>query len=205
MYRSGAGGFVAITKNADDQLDAPYDVKEWAASKEYARDDLVITNANTGDAYQLWRSLQDRTADATDQTASTNAEPAELNAAYWEKHEAGTLLGLSSWTLTRGVTETNRRLLIENSPRTTYSASAPTLELNLLDNYQGSPTQRILAVPNSIVYVRLYPTGKGTGLEIIQGYMRVGESTHDGGDGETDVSRTVTLAADGDFTSSTQA
>ena len=206
MYRSGAGGFVAITKNADDQLDAPYDVEAWAASKEYARDDLVITNAVSGDEYQLWRALQDHTSDAAEKTSGApNTTPDQLSATYWEKHETGTLLGLSSWTLTRGVTETNRRLLIESSPRTTYSTTAPTLELNLLDNYQGSRTQRILAVPNSNVYVKLYPTGKGTGLEVIQGNMRVGESTHDGGDGETDVSRTVTLAADGDFTSSTQA
>ena len=205
MFRTGAGGFVTITKNADDQLDSPYAVPQWADGGKYLVDDIVYTAANTGDAIQFWRSKSDRDGESTDLTASTDATPAKLSATYWDPHEVGTLYGLTSWSLTRPVTETEVRLLIESTPRVSYGTGAVTLELNFLDNFEGSPLQRVLAVPNSSVYVRLYPKGKATGREIIQGQMRVGESTHESGTGEEQLSRTVTLAADGDFVSSAQA
>ena len=204
-YTTAQGCIVTFGKNADDQLDSPYDIKEWAAATEYHEDDAVITNANTGDAVQQWRATMDHTSDSTEQTASTDAVPAQLSATLWEKDELGSEYGVTDWTITRGINETSRRLLREATPRVNYGTAPVTLDITVLDNFQGSRVQRVLSVPNTRVYVKLYPKGKGKDLEVIQGYMRVGESSQTSGDGDTDVSRTVTLASDGDFVSSAQA
>ena len=212
-YRTGAGGFVTITKNADDQLDAPYAAKAFAKGS-YEADDIVYTadTNNPPGNVTFWRSKQDRAASGAvgavggDVTkAGAAGAAAELDPNYWDKLEVGTLYGLQNWTLTRPVTEdSSLRLLKEAAPRTTYGAGAATLELNFLDNFAGSPLQRSLEVPNARVYVRLFPTGKKTGNEVVQGYMRVGQSTHASGDGDTYLTRSVTLAADGPFQSSVQ-
>lgn len=204
-FRTGAGGFVTITKNATEQLADPYAVAKWAVAKEYEVDDIVFTS-DTGDGNVVfWRAKVAHTSVAGDTaTAAANNAAAKLAPARWDELLVGTLYGLSSWTLTRSVTERTRRLLIEDAPRVTYGEGAATLQMTFLDNFQGSPLQRALAVPNNDVYVRLYPTGKGTGKEVIEGNMRVGESSHVSGDGDTDITRTVTLAADGEFASSAQ-
>ena len=206
MIRTGAGGFVTITKNATDQLDSPYDVPAWASATKYEADQIVHTASQDGTETKFWRAETDHTSKATGEhtDGATNADAGTLVATLWDEIEVGTLYSLTGWTLERTTTETSERILIEMAARAAFGAGPANVTLNFADNYVGQPLQRILSVPNSRVYVSIYPTAKGTGLEVIRGYMRVGTSTFESGTGEERLAHSVTLASSGNFVSSKQ-
>ena len=206
MITNGAGGYVTITAGETDPLADPYAVRAWAAGTDYKRDDQVSTSSTDGTDLKFWVAKDDHAAEAGDNTpGGANDEASTLDDAHWEEIDAGELIELIDWTITRPIAETQgTSLLRETSPRTTNTPGIVTLALNFADNFEGGNTQRALAVPNKRVYVSLFPKGKGEGLEVMKGYMRVGESTKTGQQ-STDVASAVTLTADGDFPSPAQA
>ena len=209
--KSGAGGFVTLTKSATAQLDSPYDTPEWKTGQAYEADELVYTEATaSGTDITFWRAKEDHTSTGTAgtvggdvATAATAGEAEQLVSDKWDKLEMGTLYSLQSWAYTQPVDTSARRLLIETQPRTSNAAGAPTLALTYLDNIEGQNMQRALGAVNTRVYVTLYPKGlpatTGAKYGRIQGFMRVGESGYTG-EAENDLQRTVTLSGDGDIT-----
>ena len=203
--RSGAGGAITITAGADEELAAPYKLAAWGSGKDYVRDDQVTTASTDGSSEtKFWVALDDHTAASGDSTGETNTKAGVLDAAHWRELEFGQLWTVTSWTLTRPTETTDGATLLgETSPRTSQTPGAPTLAVELLDNFEGSPLQRVLQAVNSRVYVRLFPHGKGAGREVVSGYCRVGEFSATGNQTD-DVSQSVTLTADGDFLSAAQ-
>ena len=203
MFRRAEGGFVTITENGSTPL-ADYAVPEWAAGTTYEADDIVHTEStNAGEEIRYWRAVVDRASVAEDSTGEDSDSAGVLNNEYWGEVEIGTLYALTEWGLRRTVTEDSFQLLIEEDPRTTYGNGPTELTLNFADNWEGQPTQRALEKRNNRVYIELYPKGKGTGLEVIKGYFRTGESSKSGRAGER-VSNVVTLSSDGNVTSEAQ-
>lgn len=202
MITSGSGGYVTVTAGKDDALAAPYALTAWAAATEYKQDDQVSTTSTDGSSEtKYWVAKDDHTADAGDETGETATKAGTLAATHWEEIDAGELVELVEWSETRTVESGGRNttLLRENAPRTTQVPGPVNLSLTYADNYESSPLQRALGVVNQRVYVRLYPKGEGSGLEIRHGYMRVGEFTSSGN--QTDeLQNQANLSSDGEWT-----
>ena len=208
MIDSGSGGKVMITKGPTDELDSPFSVAAWAAATDYKRDQTVATASTNGSDKKYWVAKNDHTSEAADKTNETATVAGTLAAAHWDAVEMGELTDLIDWQETRPTeTEDGATLLRETRPRTSSSPGAVSLALNLYYNYD-SLTARVLGDLRDDrverVYVTLMPDGKGTGREKREGYFVMGEWSSGGN--QADLSQvSVTLASDGDWTSSAQA
>ena len=203
LLTSGTGGLVTIRKNATDPLPDPYEVPEWSESDvAYKVDQVVFTQATTaGKDLTYWVATQDHDSVAGDVAAAATGDDAvQLKTAKWDKLPLGTIPELISWALNRSTTQRTFKLLREKTPRARYGVGVQTLTLVAAYNFVGNVLQQVLREPNETVYVQVMPQGPGTGLEVIEGYFRTGESDDGSGDGETEMQFNVELASAGTVT-----